>query len=266
MLGLILDEEKIVNGVLNGKLEIDNESKIVNLLIKYYDSKVEGTDNISSKLKIKELILDTMSKCDNLFTRPKWNDYITKQINKYYKNKEKYNNDSKLFKIDKIEIYKEELEMIDSIDDKKLKKLAFVLLVYCKINKKINNLDSNWINISLSNIFKESKITGRYEDKVLLLHNLEKLGFINNNYDGKKVSIEINYIKNNGVVEFEITNFDGVIYKYLNYIGEHWKQCCECRRWVKLKTPNSNQKYCSKCYKKIHKEIDRNYQKNKKID
>ena len=83
MLGLILDEEKIVNGALNGKLEIDNESKIINLLIKYYDSKVEETDNVYFKLKIKELILDTMSKCDNLFTRPKWSDYITKQIHKY---------------------------------------------------------------------------------------------------------------------------------------------------------------------------------------
>ena len=84
MLGLILDEEKIVNGALNGKLEIDNESKIVNLLIKYYDSKVEETDNVYFKLKIKELILDTMSKCDNLFTRPKWNDYITKQIKRVF--------------------------------------------------------------------------------------------------------------------------------------------------------------------------------------
>lgn len=261
MLGLILDEEKIVNGALNGKLEIDNESKIVNLLIKYYDSKVEGTDNVSSKLKIKELILDTMSKCDNLFTRPKWNDYITKQINKYYKNKEKYNNDSKLFKLDKIEIYKKELEMIDNIDDKKLKKLAFVLLVYCKINKKINNLDSNWINISLSNIFKESKITGKYEDKVLLLHNLEKLGFINNNYDGKKVSIEINYIKNNGEMVIELTNFDGVIYEYLNYIGEHWKQCYRCGKWFKIK--GSNNKYCNVCAKIKEKEKYIKYNKKR---
>ena len=261
MLGLILDEEKIVNGALNGKLKIDNESKIVNLLIKYYDSKVEGTDNVSSKLKIKELILDTMSKCDNLFTRPKWNDYITKQINKYYKNKEKYNNDSKLFKLDKIEIYKKELEMIDNIDDKKLKKLAFVLLVYCKINKKINNLDSNWINISLSNIFKESKITGKYEDKVLLLHNLEKLGFINNNYDGKKVSIEINYIKNNGEMVIELTNFDGVIYEYLNYIGEHWKQCCRCGKWFKIK--GSNNKYCNVCAKIKEKEKYIKYNKKR---
>ena len=86
MLGLILDEEKIVNGALNGKLEIDNESKIINLLIKYYDSKVEETDNVYFKLKIKELQL-----CDNL-SSPSFdekvqtsqscrnNDYVMNQI------------------------------------------------------------------------------------------------------------------------------------------------------------------------------------------
>lgn len=248
MLGVIVNEEKIVEKALEGKLLIDNQSKVVYLLIKYFCG--EGKTDM---LEIKEEIFKIMSKCDSEFTRPKWNEYLEKQIFKYIKNKERYNSNDDLIHIENIKITNKELEVIDSLKDKKLQKIAFILLVYVKINQQLHKNDSEWINYALGNIFKESKITGDSKTKMKLLHELSKKELITNNLDNRKCSIRINYIHNESKLVLTIDDLEGVIHYYLNYLGEHWKKCVNCGKWFKLKNKYSPQKYCNSCSIEIEK-------------
>lgn len=50
----------------------------------------------------------------------------------------------------------------------------------------------------------------------------------------------------------------------LSLLDKTVKMCECCGKRFKLKTVNSNQKYCNKCAKKIHKNIDKQYQANKR--
>lgn len=258
MLGVIVNEKEIVENALNRKLLIDNQSKIVHLLIKYY-SGLGKTD----MLDIKEEIFKVMQKCDNDFARPKWNEYLQKQIFKYLKNKERFDSSDELIQIEKIHITNDELNTIEKLKDKKLKKIAFILLVYVKIGQQLYKNDSEWINYSLNNIFKEAKISGNSVEKMKLLHELSNKGLITNNLDNRKCSIKINYINNDDSIGLEINKFEGVIHYYLNYIGEHWKKCSECDKWFIVK--NNNQKYCSNCSKLIRNEKMAEYNKQNYI-
>lgn len=255
MLGVIVDEEKIVDKAFEGKLLIDNQSKVVHLLIKYYCSQGK-----SDMLEIKEEIFKVMTKCDSEFTRPKWNEYLEKQIFKYLKNKERYNSNDDLIHIENIKITKEELKVIDSLKDKKLQKIAFILLVYVKIDQQLHKNDSEWINYALGNIFKESKIIGNSKTKMKLLHELNKKELITNNLDNRKCSIKINYINNESESVLIIDDLEGVIYHYLNYIGEHWKKCEYCEKWIKANKSNNNTS-CSECKKNKWNEYNREKQK-----
>lgn len=242
MLGVIVNEERIVEKALEGKLLIENQAKVVHLLIKYYCG--QGKTDM---LDIKETIFKVMCKCDSEFTRPKWNEYLEKQIFKYIKNKERYGGTDDLIHIQDIKITKKELEVIDKLKDKKLQKMAFILLVYVKINQQFHKNDSEWINYALGNIFKEAKVIGDSQTKVKLLHELSKKELITNNFDNRKCSIKINYIDNDSDSILTLNDFEGVIHYYLNYLGEHWKKCIECGKWFVVK--GNKQEYCKICAK-----------------
>lgn len=273
MLGVNLNEVEIVNKATQGEFIIDNKSEIVKLLIKNEFGKYDKKDNFSydELLSIKENILNTISKCESDFTRPKWEDYVKKQINKYSKNLERFNNiNNKLTNVKNIQIYKNELNIIRLLNNIKLEKIAFILLVYCKIGRVLRNNDSKWITQKLSDIFKEAKIIGNNESKMKMLNELCKNvydgenEYIDCNLDGRKTSIEVKYINDNldEKVEFEINNFDGVVYEYLKYKGEKWKQCKKCSKWFQYK---SNNKYlCNKCQNTKTKENKLKYWKNNK--
>ena len=282
MLGVNLNEIEIVNKATQGEFIIDNKSEIVKLLIKNEFGKYDKKDNFSydELLSIKENVLNTISKCESDFTRPKWEDYVKKQINKYSKNLEMFDNiNNKLTNVKSIQIYKNELNIIELLNNIKLEKIAFILLVYCKIGRVLRNNDSKWITQKLSYIFKEAKIIGNNKSKMKMLNELCKNvydgenEYIDCNLDGRKTSIEVKYINDNldKNVEFEINNFDGVVYEYLKYKGEKWKQCKDCGKWFQIKNKKNTSKIrCNKCQNikniKNKKEINKKYYNNNKIN
>ena len=47
-----------------------------------------------------------------------------------------------------------------------------------------------------------------------------------------------------------ISDFDECVHYWLMYIGEKWKRCSECNKWIKLRSVKSKAKYCKECAKK----------------
>ncbi|WP_252225014.1 MULTISPECIES: hypothetical protein [unclassified Clostridium] len=255
MLGLIVNEKEVCEKALYKKIIDKKPMKVIRLIIKKYLS--EGLSKEEIYIKVSDFLEEIYK---DKFNKSYWKKVVDGAIGTV----SKYNNYN-LVDIEKIEIYKEELENIEALNDIKLEKLAFILLVYAKINKIINPLSDGRINIKLSCIFKESILSVNKEK--ILLHKLVELKYLLTNTTCDSTTIKINYMKNDGDVSLIVENLKDLnaITYYLEYRLNYKYKMCEvknCRERFKLKSPNSPQTYCNKCAKKI--ELEKHRERNKK--
>ena len=257
MLGLILNETEIVNKTLIGGLDLPSKpSKVIRMIIK------NMIINNNSDNDIKELVSKLLEKnYGKNYNKNYWSKYIDSTV-KSLKKKE-----NKMIDIDKVNIYKEELETIKSLNNIRLEKLAFILLVYCKINKQVNPLINDKINIPLTNIIKESCLN-KNNDSKLLLNELYKKEFIHQGNSCDGTAIQILYIRNEGEIEFTIDDLRDYqpITWYLEYrLGLKYKKCKRCGKRFEVKingqSNNVKQVNCFSCAKIIKKNNDKNRKK-----
>ena len=244
MLGVIINEQKVLDELLNNHKMIENTSNCINILIKHYWLQNHDID----KLELLYTILEDIKKCDlPKFSVKKCEESIQGRIDNFYKELRKYGEQSvKIKVIDRIVITKAEIALIESYDDKKTQQVMFILLVYAKITNKLNNNESYWLNQSITNIMKEAKVSNG-QKKTDILYNLKQTSAITNTIKVNGKGIKVNYAYEDSEEGLIIEDFDGVIYQWLKYKGERWKRCSECGKWV---TTNSNNfKRCKQCAK-----------------
>lgn len=183
-------------------------------------------------------------------------------------NKSNYNNNSNIIQCENkkysieivkdrnIDIYKSEMDMIMKINDIKLEKIMFVLLVYAKW---LNNAE--WFAIMKADLFKEAKlnsVNSKVQQEILC--KLIELGFVESSVkkmggkfykgkDQKKQMWHIPFISNanNDTVEISFSNYTNFVWRYENYINKGYFECKKCGGVFK-QTKNVN-KYCKSCGK-----------------
>ena len=250
MRGVILKETDILKNALNGEMEKKPMSTL-RILAKYYfnngDTKEEVEDKLNKYMKVNY----------KSYSPSKWKDLL----NQLVKSVEKYKN-YKMIDVDEVNITENEWFSIITLNDKQLEKLAFILLVYCKINKIKNPACDNKINNTFTDIFKECGFRVTNEVK-LLLNELYKLNYISIGLSCNSTSIKINYIEDNeNNIKFTIDNFENVITYYEEYKnGKKYIECECCKKRVMQKTHNV--KYCPKCAKEIKQKQINKYKKTK---
>ncbi|NRU52539.1 hypothetical protein [Clostridium beijerinckii] len=250
MLGLIVNEKIICEKALADKYIEGKPMKIIRLIIKKYLNEKLTKEQVFEKVDnfMKEIYKDK-------YNKSYWKKVISDSINTV----SKYNNYN-LINIEKIDIYKEELDIIESLNDIRLEKLAFVLLIYAKINKIINPTSDGRININLAYIFKESKLVS---DKKLL-HKLVDIQYILTSKICDSTTMKINYINEEGEVRLTVFNLNDLnpITYYLEYkLNETYNNCEICASRFKQKSKKPR-KYCNKCAKEIDKEKAKERMKN----
>ena len=238
MRGVILKETDILKNALNGEMEKKPMSTL-RILAKYY------FNNGDTKGEVEDKLNKYMKENYKSYSPSKWKDLI----NQLVKSVEKYKT-YKMIDVDEVNITENEWFSITSLNNKQLEKLAFILLVYCKINKIKNPTCDNKINNTFSDIFKECGFRATDETK-LLLNSLYKLNYISIGMSCNSTSIRINYIEENeNNVKFTIDNFENVITYYEEYKnGKKYIECECCKKRVIQKTHNV--KYCPKCAKEM---------------
>jgi len=183
--------------------------------------------------------------------------------------------DQKLISISKMDIYKLELNYINSLDiNQEYKKVMFTFLVQLRLNKMIFEYrhDGEEYNMSYfkggvkkyNNIKKISNIPVKMLLNDEVINYLEKLDLVTIVHKGIIILDYICNCKQEGDVAFYITDFDN-IGLYLDYYnGENGVIKCEnegCETLVK-KTGNKT-KYCQKCAKEIWEEQNRIHNKER---
>ena len=134
------------------------------------------------------------------------------------------------------------------------------MLVYSKATNKLNSNDSYWFNQSITNIMKEAKISNK-DEKTSILYYLNSNGYITDNARIDRIGFRVNYAYEESESEIVITDFDECIHYWLLYLGEKWKRCVECGKWIKI-TSNRIQ-YCGACKRKKYLEKQIKYNKKR---
>lgn len=164
--------------------------------------------------------------------------------------------------ITSIEVYEEELEVIQSLKDKKKEKMLFAILVYLKLTNT-NYLPHELIK-EVRTISGIKRITvASAQDIIREILSEEYNGEqILSKVNSQKVAIVYNFKKEEGKVAFIIKDFsdEGIPLYYDRYCGEKVKECIECGKLILIK--GNNNKYCSKCREEKEMEKAKNRMKN----
>lgn len=259
MQGTVLRESELLSMALNGDKVLKRDMpNVLAVLTRHYFSL--GFDKKEVYDKLNEYYKST----DIGYNETISYKYINDRINSIY-NTGRFN----LIDIDAVVISVDEWNRIIALNDKSVEKLAFVMLVYQKINEIRNPKSNGWINTERTHMLREAGFTKLTKDNKLNFHALYM-----NNYISKKSIVDatgylINYRdkdKKLSPPKIVITKFDKVITYYDEHRnGNKYKECEVCGKRFKLASKNSRAKYCTPCGKKVNSEKTKNNQKSKKI-
>ena len=163
-------------------------------------------------------------------------------IDKLAKNAGKH----KLHEINGVWITSKELEIIHSINNAILERLAFTMLCLAKYANLRNPKNNNWVNNNAKEIFKLARISCSVKERYI---NLNMLGCLNLLEFPKRLdnlSCRVTYIDNEGDGVLFISDFRELGYEYLNYLGGNFTRCCECGRLFR-NNKKRDRRYCNGC-------------------
>lgn len=209
-------------------------SSTLNLLARYY--REVGKDND----EIKELLSDFLHRClKDKYKESKWIDSIFYQVVK----SKKYT----LKKVDKVEITKPEMEIVQSVKGKSRQKILFTMLVLAKYYNAVSDKNNNWTNLEYKKIFKLANVQLSIQNQALLINDLYNCGFVNVSRNVGKPNIQVNFVDNESDVVLTITQLKDLGKEYLLFCGEDYIRCQKCGSIIK--NYKNNNKYCKDCGK-----------------
>lgn len=215
-------------------------SSTLNLLARYY--REIGKDND----EIKELLSDFLHRClKDKYKESKWIDSIFYQVVK----SKKYT----LKKVDKVEITKPEMEIVQSVKGKSRQKVLFTLLVLAKYYNAVSDKNNNWTNLEYKKIFKLANVQLSIQNQALLINDLYNCGFVTVSRNVGKPNIQVNFVDNESDVVLTITQLKDLGKEYLLFCGENYTRCQKCGVAIK-QSRNGKSRYCRNCAEIIDRE------------
>ena len=241
---IILNEKEILDKSLEQGY-IDNKPSItIKLLAKHFFSIGQNKNQVIDSID------NFMEKYQKNYNFMDWQKVIKRIVNKTSKLES-----FEFVNITSVEIYQEELEEIKKIDNLRLEKLAFVLLVYSKIYNQMNKNEKNWVNSSIGDIFSDTKMAVSKKNQCLMINKLSDMKLLEVSKKVDCTNIKVLFTKYEGNKKIDITDFRDFIYEYLRWNGEKIGVCEgeNCGRLIKI--TNNRQKYCPICWKERHQEL-----------
>jgi len=159
---------------------------------------------------------------------------------------------------DYVVITKKEIERIRSINDYKIEKILFLMLVVCKINHPKDYVGTHYLNQNFSYLVKLANVYMTKNERNSLKYFLHQKGFLDCpepnrfNVTYGKESFIILYVDNKSEEYLRVVDFDNIV--------KYYKPVCE--KCGEIIEKNSNrQKMCENCQKEHRKEWDRDRKK-----
>jgi len=253
----LFDEEKEAEKIV---LEGFEDGKI-NYIQMYLVAKYFRTKFSYGEIRLEREIISFCKKQDKNFNPVVDAD----SIKKWVKSAMKYD----LREPKEIFISKKEIEFLKTIPIERDRKLLFIILLFVKSSKNSVRKNGNKDNLLFQNYYlhyrnlsdiieiskfsgltdvKLSKLLGKYKKNFIFLHPERELIQLKYTFPDKDIPVTISSSN-------EILNYYSLLLKDEKQENSKYISCDGCGN--KIVKTNNNQKYCSKCSKKIKKEKDR---------
>lgn len=218
-----------------GKKPSETLSRVARYYIDSFDSANKKT--IRSKLDL------FLLQCDSTASIPKWSKMLDFATDWAFKHE--------AIQIDSIIITKPEMDKIDSLDGKQIRRLAFVLLCLSKYWNIVNSQNNDWVNSKDNEIMAFANINTSIRRQCAMYAALRDAGLIQFSKKVDNTNVRVCFAED-GEAAMTITDLRNLGYQYLKYHGEPYFECSNCGITTKIFNPgNKNsswkQKYCRDC-------------------
>ena len=172
----------------------------------------------------------------------KYEGYV-RAINKCINDVKKY----RIKNIDSIKITKSEMNKIQSLNDIKKEKIAFVVLALAKYFNAVYENEKDNFYAKTSEIFKFARISIPVRERDYYLRFAYEEGILKPNYSIGNNAYTAAFVSHNDeeiVLELNESDYLEIAYTYLNYKNGGYKRCKACGRWFKVSVGKPNEQYC----------------------
>lgn len=233
---VILNENRWVEDMIDTHSLGKKPFNTFSLMARYY------IDKNYSKGDVKRKLVSFLLQCEPLAPIPKWNELIDKAISRALKRP--------AVQIDSIDITEPEIEIINALPQKQLRRLAFTLLCLAKYWDIVGAGADHWVNSRDNDIMKMANIGTSIERQSAMYHTLNELGLIQFSKKIDNTNVKVCFIKN-GEVVLRVSDFRNLGYQYQKYKGEPFFICQNCGITAKEPNPKKTRgrptKYCKSC-------------------
>lgn len=233
-MSIVLNEydwaERAIKDKALGKKPYETLSRVA----KYYTYK-----NYTRK-EVRRLLDEFLLQCEPTASLVTWSDTLdsaTKYATKY-----------PLIMIDEVVVTKPEMEKIDALPGKQLRRLAFSLLCIAKHLYAVSENTNYWVGTPDNEIMKMANINTSIKRQSSMFGQLRDAGMIRFSKQIDNLSVQVLFTED-GEPVMKITDFRNLGYQYMKYHGEPYFECAHCGLTDKIKsaTQRRPQKYCAQC-------------------
>lgn len=238
-MSIVLNEyewaERMINNHELGKKPIET----LNRVAKYY------LENKYSKREIRKMLDTFLTQCDPSASLVHWSD----TLDKVAKNVGKF----PLIRLDGVDITKNELERIETLGGKQVRRLAFTLLCVAKYWDIVSESNNHWVNSPDKEIMQMANINTSIKRQSLMFAELREAGFIRFSKKIDNLNVQVLFMEP-GETALHIQDFRNIGYQYLKHYGAPYFECVNCGITVKIQEPTRGrrQKYCPSCAIELH--------------
>ena len=192
------------------------------------------------KREVRKLMDRFLLQCDPAASLTRWSDSLDLALSRA----EKYES----IHIDGIDITRPEMERIDALDGKQIRRLAFTLLCLAKYWNAVTHKHDGWVNTKDSEIMSLANINTSIKRQSLMYYNLNKLKMIQFSKKVDNTNVKVLFCEA-GEVVMRITDFRNLGYQYMMYHGGPYFVCENCGITIRKENTGKGrrQKYCKEC-------------------
>jgi hypothetical protein len=236
-MSIVLNEKEWAeNAIANRQL---GRKPVVTLgrVIRYF-TQIEGYKKHEVRKKIEEFLLQ----CDPNIILVKW----ASMLDSLVKGADRY----PLIEVDGIDIAEEELSVVDSLESRQPKRLAFTLLCVAKYWNSAQPMNNGWVNTADKEIMKMANINTSIRRQSMMLHSMKESGLIGFSRKVDNLNIQVLFMSSDGRPFIHISDFRNIGNQYMMRCGEPYIQCSQCG--ITIKKRNNSHKYCTDCASEMY--------------
>jgi len=186
-----------------------------------------------------------LTQCDPTVSLVHWSD----TLDRVTKNAGKF----PLIRLDGVDVSDKELQRIETLDGKQLRRLAFALLCVAKYWNSVSESNNNWVNSPDKEVMQMANINTSIKRQSMMFAELRSAGFIRFSKKIDNLNVQVLFIEG-GETAIHIQDFRNLGYQYLKYYGAPYFECVHCGITTKIQNPakGRKQKYCPSCAVELH--------------